>query len=203
MSDIKRLNTWVGENYNKENRFHKKILVIGESKHSAGEEYDNNNPNIQVEDLEDYVEDEFASIRFYNRIGRLLDPEDSREVWYDVAFTNLIHTVLKNSSDQPKVEQIQNITTFWDYLEELKPEKIIVCSSRMWRYWFAEHIDDDERTVCLKDTKIGITDIFTYAYTNGKAEAIGINHPSDRVSNEEYQEKWQPEIEKFLKYNPI
>ena len=201
MLENNRLRAWVGENYNNVNRFHQKILVIGESKHSAGVDYDNENldTNIQVRDIEDYLENEHSSIMFYDWIGRLLDPEDSKDVWYDVAFTNLIHTILSNGKAQPTVEQIQDVNSFWNYLEELSPDKIIICSSRMWKNWFYEH-EYDERVECHTDTMVGISHIFTYSYTKGKALAIGINHPYWNINNDDYQRRWRPEIVKFLEY---
>lgn len=200
MNNEIKLKPWVGENYNNGNRFGKKILVIGESKHGAGNAYDNENlnPDIQIEDLQDHIENEYR-IRFYDRIGKLFNSENSREIWSEIAFTNLIHTIFTKGDDQPKIEQIQNVESFWLYLEELKPDKVIICSNRMWNVWFSAYIDN-ESVELIPNSNIGLTNVFIYPYSGGTCQAIGINHPSTRVSDSEYQNRWQPEIEKFLAF---
>ena len=73
----------------------------------------------------------------------------------------------------------------------------------MWRTWFQKYVDG-ETVKLIPEAKIGITNVFTYPYSNGgSCQAIGVHHPSARMYSKKekvYHDRWNPEIEKFLAY---
>lgn len=205
----------VSESYRNGTGIYGKLLIIGESQYI---DYEDEDENID-EELNNVINDvsietppnEFTSgvikgyidkkwdISFYRNLGRLFNKKDSYKVWKNVAFSNVIQVGLNSSISQPTPEQIQTIApVFWILLENLKPEKILVCSSRMWwRELWWDTIDEDLRSTklpTLLDVNGKHSTVWEYKYKTGVCKAIGINHPSRGGSSDD----WRPLVTEFL-----
>ena len=126
----------------------------------------------------------------FNRVNRYT-------LWEKVAFANLIQVSLTDPNQQPTLEQISTITpAFWLLLENLKPNKIIICSQRMWTNWMTD-IDNDNRSKLLQNP-LNVngkhSTIWHYNFGSVDCRAIGINHPSRAFSYDD----WNPIIMEFL-----
>ena len=193
---------WEGKNYNSGING-EKVFIFGES------HYDDDEPLNTAELVADIGISNYTSevvrsillnkkyVRFFKRIGCLFN-EDWTKIWDYIAFANLIQFILENG-EQPNDTQIASIDSYYKYLEMLKPNKVIICSARTWNDWFEWHIEKDEDKL-ISDVKIGIAHPVKFIYNGGTTLAIGINHPSEWKSEENYVERWKPEIEKFLAY---
>jgi hypothetical protein len=78
----------------------------------------------------------------------------------------------------------------------LKPDKVIVVSSRAWNDWFRKYVDNEEGVEIIEDSKIGLSSIFKFPHSTGKSLVIGIKHTSTRGGN--YIEDWKPTLKEFL-----
>lgn len=187
------LTPWIGKDY-----FvginGKKLLIFGES-HYDKEEFGHEDCecDFTIKILNNVVK-ERERIRFFEFVGSLIG-SDSFEVWNKVAFANLIQFVLKEQS-QPKEEHIETIVAFYKYLEMLKPDKAIVCSSRAWLTWFPKYIDNEDGIELDESFRIGKSYIFKYPHSRGKTQVIGINHSSSREPD--YIGTWKPIVQSFL-----
>ena len=192
------LKPWIGEKYH-QGINNEKILIFGES-HYFGETFDNTQveSDLTPKALSEIIENR-KKYKFFINIGQLFN-EDWTHVWDKVAFANLIQHVFTNPNEQPGTEHIATVIAFYKYLDLLKPDKVIVSSSRAWCNWFSKHIDTKDGVELIKGAKIGISHVFKFPHSSGTSLAIGINHGSDRISAEMYNDKWKPEIEKFLAY---
>ena len=190
------LQPWIGENclsgINNE-----KILILGESHYYEGEPFDNTQDvsDFTAKALQDIITKR-TWIKFFNYVGQLFS-DDWTEIWKNVAFANLIQHVLEKG-EQPDAEHIKTVKTFYTYLELLKPDKVIVVSSRAWKDWFRKHVDNEEGVELIEDAKIGISSVFKFPHSTGESLVIGINHTSSREGN--YVENWKPTIDEFLLY---
>ncbi len=183
---------WIGQNYN--NSKYGKILIFGESHYHNGE--NKLNPEFTREVIEEYLSGEYyPAYRIYSNLGLIFNPDDKFELWNNCAYANLIQHALSDADDQPNSAHIETvIPAFWDYINEIKPEKIIFCSKRMWENWLP---DNDPRCRMINSINENSKDstIWEYDYDGGKAVAIGISHPTSYgFSNND----WRPLIQKFI-----
>jgi hypothetical protein len=59
----------------------------------------------------------------------------------DVAFANGIQVCLSNSKQQPNREHIQKVAaTFKNYVDCLRPSKVLIVSKRLWQDWLWEAV---------------------------------------------------------------
>lgn len=214
-SNLNALNfsPWVSEAYNKNSGIYGKILIIGESHYFDDEEEDenlnvqNDEEQLQVLELkipktrdestitmiEGYINRKW-DINFYRNLGLAFNNKNRFEVWGNVAFANGIQKGLKSSICQPSKDEIATfIPAFWALLESLKPDKVLICSQRMWQKWMP---DNDKRSSNVSSiNKNGKhSTIWKYNYSGGNCIAMGINHPSKYFS----YDKWAPIISEFI-----
>ena len=134
------LRPWTGQDYIKGING-ERLMIFGES-HYDDEAFGDtgHQSDFTPKVVEDIITNK-KNVRFFKYIGQLFHEEDWTEIWKKVAFANLIQYVFEKG-DHPQAEHIETITSFYEYLDELKPDKAIVCSSRAWLNWFPKHIDD-------------------------------------------------------------
>lgn len=203
---------WMPESYLKNKGIYGRLLILGESHYMEDEdeieedmdgvikEIENKTSSNELTSviIEGYIHKKW-DIRFYRNIGLLFNAESIYEVWQNVAFANLIQVALKKSDAQPSEEEIKTaVPTFWTLLENLKPEKVLVCSQRMWKNWMKlTGIDDDIRSKSINELKVNgkFSKVWNFNYLGGSCTAIGINHPSSRGFS--YRE-WSPLVKEFL-----
>jgi hypothetical protein len=200
---------WISDAYTKNQGLYGKLLLIGES-HYFDEEEDENEiaeekkleeveKQISVNDftsaiIEGYINHKW-NFRFYRNLGLVFNENDSYEVWKNVAFSNGIQVPLTKASTQPTIDDIKTfIPAFWSLLENLKPEKVLVCSQRMWYTWM-KPIDVRGKIVGEINKNGRHSNIFEHKYSDGSCKVIGINHPSSRGFS--YNE-WNPLVKEFI-----
>lgn len=183
-------NPWIGPKYPGK---YGKLLIFGESHYTGEEEFSEPN-DLTTKVVEKFLNKQ-ASWKFFSNLGLLFNNENQYELWENVAFANAIQRGLINSNTNPTSEDILTvIPAFWKILELVKPNKVLICSKRMWHGWIP---DNDERVSFLKP--ISVNDkksaIWKYKYSNGECLAMGINHPSKYFS----YNGWAPLVKDFLR----
>lgn len=210
---------WVPELYSNGNARYGKLLILGESHYSDKiPTYDEEQKDLIVTTEEEgivkktsFVEfcgnfttdivSEFinkdSNIRFFSNLGLLFNAEDRYELWNNAAFANGIQALLPDSRSQPSRGEIETIKqSFWILLDNLKPDKVIVCSQRMWNYWLP---DDNERGYLLTHITANgkHSTVWKYSREGGNTYAMAINHPSKFFS----YINWKPLVEEFITRN--
>lgn len=200
---------WISEKYEKGTGKYGRLLVLGESHYyeedSEEEQKDDmidSDPKCEIVDLENNLTsavvqefiDKKHSIPFFRNLGLLFNANDKQEIWNEIAFANGIQVALNSSTAQPTVDEIDTIkSAFWLLLDNLSPDKILVCSKRMWNYWLPE---DNLRAKHLMNISENNkhSNIWQYKIGNKNCLAMGINHPSKYFS----YENWKPIVMNFL-----
>lgn len=196
---------WIPSNYG--TGMYERLLIIGESHYIQDERQEDDiieeaRKLLQHQPvssftsgiIESYI-DGIVDINFYRNLGLAFNPNDRFEVCNKAAFANAIQIPSVEASDQPEVKHIETfIPGFWAILKEVRPDKVIICSKRMWNY---SPPDYDERGKYVESIEEGSckSTIWKYNYEEGECFATGINHPSSFFSHS----SWHPFIQKFLK----
>lgn len=203
---------WISANYFNGSGKYNKLLILGESHYNEEddcEEQKDYEENNQIEEVK-YIENKFTSaviqdflddknnIAFYRNLGLLFNPEDKKEIWREVAFANAIQNPLKNADSQPTSQDIETAkTSFWLLLQDLNPDKILVCSKRMWNNWIPEDANKSKFVRHISNNKKKST-IWEYDNNGKQCLAMGINHPSKYFS----YINWRPIVMEFLNEIP-
>lgn len=209
MTNKLQFSPWISEAYKSRSGKYGNLLLIGESHYiNKDESKENDDLNLATSEIKKMPDSNsnFTSqmvigfiekrwdINFYRNLGLLFNENDKYELWKHVSFANAIQVGLEYSDCQPSKEEIETVKqSFWTILSELKPDKIIVCSKRMWEKWMP---DDDERGKGFSDISLnGLhSTVWRYEVDHHISYAIGINHPSRFFSYKE----WRPFVFKFL-----
>lgn len=189
------LHPWIGSGYSTGING-EKILILGETHYDEEPFGDQDGDSDYTQKVVSKILHSKEQIRFFKVIGELFY-DDWTTIWNQVAFANLIQFVIEKGS-QPTPCQISTVTAFYKYLNILKPDKAIVCSSRAWFIWFKKYIDNTDGVKRDESFRLGKSFVFEYPYEGGKTKVIGINHSSSREAD--YNSTWKPVIAEFLKY---
>ncbi|WP_312083255.1 hypothetical protein [Epilithonimonas hominis] len=173
MSSHLTFSPWIGKNYSQSR--YGKLLIIGDSHY-----FKNGLPN----DLTGFTKAQIAELddiagSFHKTILKIFGHEKHSDFWENVAFANAVQSAFTSSDQIPTVaEKDKAELAFREYLNLLKPEKVIVFSSRLWEHFFnkagwGKHLGkiDDRWNIRKLD------------YARGTCEAIGLHHPSTRGFN--------------------
>jgi len=176
---------WIGKNYSQSR--YGKLLIIGDSHY-----FNNGLPNYlanftkaQITELDDIAGS------FHKTILKIFGYEKHAEFWENVAFANAVQSAFTSSNQIPTVaEKHKAELAFREYLNLLKPEKVIVFSSRLWEHFFnkvgwGNHLGKINNRWNIRDLD----------YNGGSCKAIGLHHPSTRGFN---VPEFQNIISKFL-----
>jgi len=185
---------WIPESYFDSSNPYGKLLILGESHYI-------NEPNVSIDYSEittDITKDVIngggcENIYYYRNLGRVFNI-NQKLIWEYASFANAIQAAMVDSNAQPTREQFKTIIpALWLIIENLKPQKMIVTSKRMWNNWFP---DKDPRCnyVTSIEAKGKESSVWRYKHDNGYCYAIAIKHPSKYFSSEAHK----PLIEKFL-----
>ena len=91
-------------------------------------------------------------------------------------------------------EAIETIIPAFDVLlEDLKPNKVVVFSKRMFNYWLPPEDKNSLKTIEVKNKK---AEFCSYTKNNHKTFVIGVNHASRMFGNSCLE--WSPLIKKFI-----
>ncbi len=201
-------NPWIPENYGS-GKFGK-LLIIGESHYYDEDDQEDQKDEIEFDNYDSVVDehsftkdiitgylDGSFNISFYRNIGLLFNPNDRFEIWREAAFVNLIQTALSSSKSQPSNEHIKLAKeNFFPILDRLDPDKILVCSRRMWNNWLPDESPRGKYITPIEANGKKST-IWEYSLKNKICRAMGINHPSKYFSYNE----WRPIVKSFLSDN--
>ena len=208
---------WISDAYRNNEGKYGRLLILGESHYTSDKPtYDEAQKDFDSEELlsfdlpeekkyfgkftEDIVTEfinEESDINFFRNLGLLFNPYDRIEVWKNVAFANGIQTLLLESNGQPTKNEISTVKeAFWSLLDNLKPDRVLVCSQRMWNYWLP---DDNERGYLLTHHYANgkHSTIWKYNREGGHTFAMAINHPSKYFS----YSNWEPLVKSFISKN--
>ena len=178
---------WIGPNYGKSELG--KLLIIGDSHYFNNDEPENlaDFTKAQIAELDD------ISSNFHNRIIQIFVHQKHSDFWQKVAFANGIQSAFTSANQVPtKAEKDRAELAFKEYLNSVKPDKVVVFSSRLWEHFFNKtgwgtHLGkiDDRWNIRELD------------YDGGKCTALGIYHPSAHGFQ---TANFKDVIQRFLKY---
>jgi len=185
---------WIPESYYDSNNPYGKLLILGESHYINDFDEKVDYSQFTTEKIEDVISSNGCeTINYYRNFGKVFY-DDPKDIWIKVAFANLIQVGLVGTKSQPTNDDFKTISpALWLLIENLKPQKMIVTSSRMWNRWFP---DKDPR--CNKVTLIEAegkkSEIWRYENEDGYSYAMYVRHPSRGFSPNAHR----PLIKKFL-----
>ena len=183
-----RFEPWIGDNY--ETNKDGKILLLGES-HYCGEEEASCGFTREV--IQGRIDKEKMESPFFDRIEDMFEEIGYKNVWKQVAFSNLIQNPLDASASQPEQKDIATIKpAFERLLADLKPDKIVLFSKRLF-----EVLPTDN---CYRNADIEINskkaEVWHYDRNGHISYITGVNHAS-RMFGNSYKE-WVPLIKDFI-----
>jgi len=164
---------WIGKNYSQSR--YGKLLIIGDSHY-----FNNRPPN----NLQDFTKAQIAELddiagSFHKTILKIFGYNQHADFWENVAFANAVQSAFTSSDQIPTMaEKNKAELAFREYLDILKPKKVIVFSSRLWEHFFnkagwGNHVGKINDRWNVRDLD----------YSGGNCIAIGLHHPSTRGFN--------------------
>lgn len=161
---------WIGKNYHQSS--YGKLLLIGDSHY-----FNDGLPK----DLAGFTKAQIAELddiagSFHKKILKIFGHQKHADFWRNVAFANAVQSAFTASDQIPTVaEKDKAELAFREYLYLLKPEKVIVFSSRLWEHFFnkagwGNHVGKINNRWNVRNLN----------YSGGSCKAIGLHHPSTR-----------------------
>lgn len=185
---------WIGNNYEMNELFGKKILVLGESHYSW-------DFNIQVDHeltkkcINDQIKGSYSK-QFWTNIvialtGTKPTLEEKRIFWHSVAFYNYVQEpVGKGPRLSPKEEMWgKSIPAFVDILNELQPQFILALGYRLW--WRLPDLNRKAGPIIFDKKNL---QTWFYPLRDYNCLAYGVNHPSAGFSGK----YWHSHIQNAL-----
>lgn len=184
---------WVGQNYELGDYSNgKRVLVLGESHYCSS--LDDFVPEITINVIKDLLDPnseheaykntytKFA--KAYSGIFGKLEDSDKVRIWHSLAFYNYVQFPITGPRTAPTEQEFRDSEdAFWDVLEYLQPDLIIVWGQRLYKH--LPNCGRQGQDVPAGDGK----SIETWEYTllNGHTiRVLPINHPSSGFN----PEKW-------------
>ena len=125
----------------------------------------------------------------------IFNADDELEIWDKVAFANAIQVPFRDPYQKPTREDFDTVEpAIQEYLNILKPDKMIVFSKRVWNDGLKSDINWGEHVGDIEENNKKST-VWKFNYENGFCHGIGINHASSRGFS---PQNWKPLIDKFL-----
>lgn len=184
---------WIGNNYGETELG--KLLLVGEGHYFYHNEVD----------FENYTKKMIGSLgaqgdnEFYIKVGHIFNETDYLDIWDKVAFVNAIQYPFELSRQEISKEQYQTVVpALREYLNIIKPTKMIVFSKRVWDKGLPEGIDWGEYIETLHDDiNYRSGTVWKFYYNGGYCYGIGVHHTS---STRPYfkSEEWKPLLNMFL-----
>lgn len=197
---------WIGSLYDKGGIFKKRILVVGEA-HVCGADCPNCGPGKGASDCEDltttgvvtqYLANHSGEwSRTFRKLERALygqetDNSESEQIWNSISFYNYVQRAMSASRMSPTREDFDNGEKyFFNVLESLRPELIIVCGQRLYD---AMPFATWKRKDNIETEDLSVRNGLYHLKDKTPVPTIAINHPSSAFS----WEKWNEAIEKAI-----
>ena len=187
---------FVGKNYATCGVFKKHIMILGESHYS-----DDNNPMLTNNVVRRYLdsnedhEDWMKTFLKFERslVGRETSSIDRANIWESLVFYNYLQVLMDGPREAGQKQQyIDSSSAFFQVLEQLQPDVIIVWGKRLWENIPWEHWTESE-PITVEGYNI---DNGYYTLSNGHiVKVVSVYHPSAG-----YDWKWwfKHAISKFL-----
>lgn len=189
-SEAIRFYPWVGKNYDKKQS--SKLLLIGESHY---EKKKNDSKNLTKEVVKNFLKEKDMRTPFFKNVGFILNPKNVYTPWNNIAFANAIQICLSDAKSQPTDEEIATILpAFNEYLNLLKPSKVLILSRRLWEHWLWKCNWGSKASKHLKANGKQ-SQVWEYKYNGGNCLCMGIYHPSSIGFS---PKSWKPLVDKFL-----
>lgn len=194
---------WIGETYN-QGFAERKLLVLGESHY---QEWNGEIHELKQEITRNCIENEVknriqggqGAPLWLNIEQALLNKKrvdgwvpGGEKIWYQIAFYNFVQTPVLSRSNPPSRAQFQDSWgAFRELVEEIRPDRIIVCGGRLWsKMPPTPHEDGSRSDLFLR------SDIQAYCLRDGTPVwCLAIHHPSICFS----WTRWHPVILAFLR----
>lgn len=165
----------------------KKILVVGESHYCAKE--DDAKPEITINTIRDLIDPNSEWEPYKNTYTKFiksftgytddLEFEDKKEAWEHLAFYNYVQVPMTGPRISPTTEDFKKSEeAFWEVLNELKPDLIIVWGTRLYNNLPQGGKQLEYFTVQNKYGDDIYIEIWSYEIDGENTPIIGINHPS-------------------------
>ena len=195
MNEVRFL-PWIGENYNTGGIFPKRILALGESHYCRDKTCDRATCE-NTSDCRDFTEKiikKFLDPNDYDKwmntytkferslLGGYTDKKAKKRIWDSISFYNYLQYSLEGPREKnvPSDAYQKAITPYYQVLDYLEPEIIIVWGKQLWK-----QLPRDDRWISsdtIKTNGISIENGY-YKLSNGyKARVFPVNHPSSRFS---------------------
>jgi hypothetical protein len=179
---------WEGENYSRA-PFGKKVLILGESHYDWDPDRKvADNPDVTNELIQEQIDGYFKA--FWTHIAVIFlnhkpDLNAKRQFWQSVAFYNYVQTSAGNGPRvRPTPQMFQDSEpAFFEVLELLKPEVVIVLGYGLWKY-----LPNQTEDVAI-ETKTGQIYTHSYSYPGGKCVACCIRHPSSGFNGRDWHHR--------------
>lgn len=171
-----RINPWIGDGFNNPTYNAHSMLVLGES------HYDENSSvkkDYTVNLICNYIRGTNPKTRFWTNVAQLISgihnsakEFDREKIWHDFAFYNYIQEIV---GDHPRIDPDlkkyrQSEAAFFDVINKLKPELVIVLGTRLFNRMYPLY----ERKVTMENDITGRM----YNIDGHKFLATKVRHPS-------------------------
>ena len=134
---------WIGEQWNtSDNRFGTRLLVLGESSHSAEDSIGSFPPNLITETVSGFLEGKYRP-RFHTVLTTLLSGRDSssevsaeerQNIWRSLAFVNFVPGVAAMYSRERPTNKMfaAGANGLREFMRTYEPRAILVCGYNLW-----------------------------------------------------------------------
>jgi hypothetical protein len=191
---------WTGDDYDHA-LFGKRILVLGESHYGwvTGTPLDHC-ATFTIEQIANQLDGRHPTKAFWTKIaGTFLNtyrptPEEKCKFWRSVSFYNYVQqSPGEKSRISPTADMFKaSEPAFFEVLDLLKPEIVIVLGFRLWEKLPKQRPEDE-----MLETEAGRILTRHYSYPGGTCRAYAIKHPSSGFNSC----KWHPHVMAFVRSN--
>ena len=189
MTHIK-FNPWIGNNYSQA-PLGKKVLVLGESHYDWEQDSPiDHSPTVTNEVISEQLDGHYTkafwthiTITFLNKLPTL---DDKREFWHAVSFYNYVQQSAGMGARVPPSSEMFQASepAFFEVLESLKPEVVVVLGYRLWQRLPKQTTEDE--TI---ETQSGPILTRRYSYVGGTCLACSIKHPSSGFNGRDWHSR--------------
>ena len=185
---------WIGESYYSSGIEGKKLLILGESHICGGcnECGDLNNTEYQCREFTTNTIKTFLGYKSgdiehaywmntFTKFGNILsnknlNTEETNTFWNSVIFYNFVQFSTQKARKSPLYEEfVKSHPSFFEILDEYKPDLIIVWGQRLWDL-MPSNGEYSEKEISVDSATRGR--LYYYSIDSKKIPAYMINHPS-------------------------
>ena len=148
---------WIGKDYPAGGIFSQKILVLGESHYTDEEKGSDFTRNVVSDYLNPEKRDSWMPtfLKFERSlVGHVADQKERAAIWNSVAFYNYLQETVSGPREKGRREMYeQSKAPFFQVLNELRPDMMIVWGYRLWNNLPGEKWQDGQ-DIYIDDYKV-------------------------------------------------